>query len=169
MDRRKAPRYFDNNKPLVSCKNQLVNGEQLSPGGLISSDLPHSVRLRIWMSGLACYQKDYKATPVADADQSGEHLPDVAAIEPQPGGYYLISASWLAEPLRVRGKETAAEVHAQIMTEREAALADEAQGDDAGDDAGGDDQQGEPEQPSDEADQSGGDDAGDDSGNANDA
>lgn len=42
---------------------------------------------------------------------------DPVTVTPQPGGYYLVSAAWLAEPVRVRGKANAEAKAAEVRTE----------------------------------------------------
>ena len=103
MDRRLSPRYFDNAEPLVSTRNQMVDAHECSPGSVIPADLDHRIRLKLWMSGRAKYQRDYSPSPVAEDDVVAQSGP-VELKEVGSNGYYELHAPWLDEPIKVRGK-----------------------------------------------------------------
>jgi len=65
-DRRLSPRYFDNARELVSTKFQTVNGASTSPGDTLPADLPHGMRMRLWMSRRAVYADLFTPTPVEE-------------------------------------------------------------------------------------------------------
>lgn len=117
MDRRLSPRYFLADEPLVSTRIQTVSGHEVQPGGDIPADLEYGIRLKLWMSGRAKYRKDYSPSPVTDqdeAEQPGE-ASGAAMAEVGSNGYYEITAPWLDEPIKVRGKNKAEAILADIQ------------------------------------------------------
>ena len=115
MDRRLSPRYFDATKPLVTAKHTTINGVDHSAGDLINPDeVEQGTRLRMWLVGRAKYQDDYRPTEVIDPAEEAKTL---VTVEQSGGGWFLILAPWLSEPIKVQGKE-AAEARADELRER---------------------------------------------------
>ncbi len=117
-DRRLIARLFDNAEPLVSARYQPINGIEYQPGQVIDADLNHSVRMRLWLSRLAVYERDFSPTPIADAEaaQAGPEVPeadqwmilaDGVGVTIGDGENYFIKADWLNEVETVGGTEAA--------------------------------------------------------------
>lgn len=116
-DRRLAPRNFDAAKTLVAAKTRTINGKDLQPGDVIDAELPTATLMRLWMTGLAVYQDDFRPTPVAqpgdkddaeqiDLDAWKIHADGVDVTEGD-NGWYAIKADWADEAEKVRGHEAA--------------------------------------------------------------
>lgn len=129
VDRRRTPRHFDNDKPLVSARWQTIHGQRLCPGDPIADDLGHVVRMRLWMSGIAKYQDDYTPTPVASeaaTDQADEAAPIQYIMTAAGKGFYTIELPGLAEPITIKGEAKATAEFERLLAERQAALDAEA-------------------------------------------
>lgn len=94
-DRRLSPRYFDNARELVSTKFQTVNGASTSPGDTLPADLPHGMRMRLWMSRRAVYADLYAPTPV---QEEGDQWDDWAALYDGWAAFPLPEAGWVLVP-----------------------------------------------------------------------
>ena len=116
MDRRLSPRYFDNDLPLVSTRQQMVDGHECLAGAVVPADLDHRIRLKLWMSGRAKYERDYSPVEIEQDSDGGDLTPSEVEIkETGSNGYYEVHAPWLEEPIRVRGIKKAEAKQAEIL------------------------------------------------------
>lgn len=116
VDRRISPKNFDASLPLVSTRAQMVDGEAVTRGSLISDQLDVRLRMKMWLSGRAIYEKDYRPVPEAEGgDQQETH--GVSLTESGSNGYYTIAVPWIDEPIKVRGKDKAQAEYARIIAE----------------------------------------------------
>lgn len=108
---------FDPAKPLVAARQMTLLGHEVGGGDLISNlkdanDVPidSDVLRRLWMTRWADYQEDYRPTPVQEepADE-GEEDEDTTGVSyaHTGGGWYEVTAPWLATPIKVKGEEAA--------------------------------------------------------------
>lgn len=119
-------RRFDESKSLVSTRSQKVNGVQLQPGDEISPDLHKSLRVRLWLTRLACYADDYR--PTAYADPKPEDVADdpdawkipahgVEVIEGE-NGWYGLKIDGVEEIENVHGADAAKARVEEIRAEK---------------------------------------------------
>jgi len=89
-DRRREPRNFDRDKPLVAVRGMTVFGEQVVAGDPIPDTLSLTQRIRFWTLGRVDYEDDYKArsekfappmTAQDVADAKAQQAVDAGAVD----------------------------------------------------------------------------------------
>lgn len=110
MYNRREPRLFDPNLTLIMARQAPLYEHEMMPGDILNiveerGDSPGDVTLdmaiRLWVSGWA----NYAAGQGGGAEPPQPISP--VQIEGGAAGWYMITAPWLPEGERVRGKEAA--------------------------------------------------------------
>jgi len=116
MDRRLSPRFFKRDEPMVWRKHVTVGGESAVPGETVDpAKFDVGQRQRLWCGGQAIYAKDWTGrTDIAPEVPETLETASLVTIEAQKAGWYEISAPWLDEPEKVRGKVAAEARAAEI-------------------------------------------------------
>lgn len=131
---------FDPARTLVAARPQLIMGVNLNPGDELPEELDHGVKLRLWMTRWVDYAEDLRPTPVEEAApaapveaQDEDWMAEASGVSVEKGaaGWFTITASWLAEPVKERGEEAAKAKASELRAEGAPPPADEA-GDDTG-------------------------------------
>jgi hypothetical protein len=106
---------FDPSKQLVAGRQMTLHDDELTGGDPISMDVDEGTRRRLWMVEHAHYEEDYRPTPELQTEEEE----DTKGVEFTHigGGQYEVTAPWLTEPVKVKGK-AAAEAKAAELREQ---------------------------------------------------
>lgn len=114
MSARRDPRLFDRTRPLAMARFATLYEHEMAAGDPLTiidgetggdkGEIPLGIAVRLWVSGQAVYADDLRPTPFLSPEQEAAR---VVTLEPTGGGWYIISAPWLDEGVKVRGKEEA--------------------------------------------------------------
>lgn len=114
---------FDPERQLVALRQMTLMDDELNGGDPIDAEkVPQDIRCRLWMTRYADYVEDYRPTqelPVtADesaSDDGGDGEPPLVEYVHSGGGWYLVKAPWLDEPVKIKGEAAAKEEVARLI------------------------------------------------------
>ena len=108
------PRLFDRTKPLVMARTAQLYEHDVEPGDPLEivdepsdakGEITVDIAMRLWLSGQANYADAPEAVRVAAQMAAANPV----VVEDLGGGWYAITAPWLAQPEKVQGKDAAEE------------------------------------------------------------